>query len=175
MDEELLTQIIDDMPSLTTRQLYHEYNNLAAIPFKNYNQFISIIPEYPTLYDKIILTKDTRKKKIQIALQEAEAALIENASQGDIRSIEFLLKSQMDEYMDKRKLEISSTSKQVNIVQIVQDKLSQITNGVIINPDGVIDAQIEYHGDNNSNDSNNYSNDTNTIDITMEDSDVSDS
>ena len=94
MDEEILNKIITELPQLTTREMFGEYNDKAPIQIKSYNQFISMLTEYPDLYEKLMLSKDSRHRKLQIALQDAESALIENASQGDIRSIEFLLKTQ---------------------------------------------------------------------------------
>lgn len=152
MDEELLTNIINNFPSYTTNQMLKEYNEQSSMPAITYAKFLALLPHYTDAYNHFMNTKEERNKKIQLALQDAEDALIANAALGDIRSIEFLLKSQNEEYMDKRKLEINSTSQQVNIVQVVQDKLSQITNGVVINPDGVIAAPDKNNDQNNDDD-----------------------
>lgn len=146
MDEKILIDIIESLPQLTTRELHKEYNDVAPIPFKSYNNFISQLTKHKDVYDKLMLSKDTRNRKIQLALQEAESALIANASLGDIKSIEFLLKTQKEEYRDRMKLDINTKHEhQVNIINVVSDKLQQLTNNVTVLPNGDIqDAPSEY-------------------------------
>lgn len=151
MDKEILIDIIKELPQLTTREMFKEYNEIAPIQIKSYNQFLAMLTEHQDIYDEIILSKENRQKKLQLALQEAESALIENASSGDIRSIEFLLKTQKEEYRDRLKIDMNHNNT-INIVQVVQDKLQSITGGSTIQPDAqaditkttdIIDAQIE--------------------------------
>lgn len=136
METDIINSILKDMPQLTTRELHKEYNNLALNPIKSYNQFISAIADDPTVYEKVILTKDQRANKIRLALQEAENALIDNASKGDVKSIEFLLKTQDKEYRDKRQLDIS-------ISTVYQEQLQQLDVAITSNKMPILEAEID--------------------------------
>lgn len=137
MDEEIITQIINDFPQLTTQQLMSEYNQHPDVPFKikSYNQFISLITEYPNIHDKIMMSKENRRKKLQLAMQDAEDALLLNASLGDIRSIEFLLKTQKEEYREKKQLDIS-------ISHSYQEQLQQLDIAITSNKLPQLEAEI---------------------------------
>lgn len=137
MNEEILLQIIDDFPSLTTAQMLKEYNEHpdVIVHIRGYNQFISLLPKYPDVYEKIMLTKERRSAKLKLAMQDAEDALLLNASQGDIRSIEFLLKTQKEEYRDKRQLDIS-------ISHTYQEQLNQLDIAITSNQLPSLEADI---------------------------------
>ena len=121
MDEKILLSIIDTFPlskNISTSAILAQYNNhdQVLIPV-TYRQFTNYIADNDELYDKFIQRRDTRTKVIELALQEAEDALIENARGGDIRSIEFLLKTQKEEYKEKKKLDVSISAEYLHQIQ----------------------------------------------------------
>lgn len=109
MDINILTKVIKETPStvkLTMHNIVHMYNDKAPIPIRH-RDLMSYLSNNPEIKDKFLQTKEERHNKIQLAMQEAEDALIENATRGDIRSIEFLLKSLHREYKEKQELKVT--------------------------------------------------------------------
>lgn len=135
MDTDILNKIITDFPMLTTAQILKEYNDQSPMPPLSYTKFLSMITQYPDVYDRLMDTKEQRASKIKLALQDAEDALLLNASQGDIRSIEFLLKTQKEEYRDKRQLDI-------NISATYMEQLNKLDVAITSNQLPMLEADI---------------------------------
>lgn len=135
MDEEIITKIIDDFPMFTTAQILKEYNDQSPMPPISYTKFLSLITKYPDVHAKLMDTKEQRANKIKLALQDAEDALLQNAATGDIRSIEFLLKTQKEEYREKRQLDI-------NISATYMEQLNRLDVAITSNQLPMLEADI---------------------------------
>jgi hypothetical protein len=74
---------------------------------------------------------------LQMALQDAEDALIENAANGDVKSVEFLLKTMNSEYREKKQLDIQISHK-------YQEQLQQLDIAITSNQfGGFLEADID--------------------------------
>lgn len=135
MDTELLNKIITDFPMHTTQQMLREYNDRSNMPPISYTKFLSLITQYPEVYATLIDTKEQRISKIKLALQDAEDALLINAASGDIRSIEFLLKTQKEEYREKKQFDI-------NISATYREQLQQLDVAITSNQLPMLEADI---------------------------------
>jgi len=139
LDVELLKSIIKVNVGLLPKDLYAIYNEEADIRIRSYSSFINCIADSKEVHKLLVQSKENRARKIEIALQDAEDSLYENASQGDIRSIEFLLKTQKEEYREKRQVNVS-------ISHTYQEQLKQLSasieDGSLQNGTSTIDVEI---------------------------------
>ena len=135
MDTDIINEIIRDFPTYSTQQMLKEYNDRSAMPPIGYTKFLSLLTQYPDVYNRLMDSKEQRINKIKLALQDAEDALLLNAAQGDIRSIEFLLKTQKEEYRDKKQLDI-------NISATYREQLSQLDVAITSNNLPMLEADI---------------------------------
>lgn len=137
METEIIKEIISMYPQVTTRELQKMYNDQALAPIKSYHQFLAAIADDPVIYKEIIMAKDARQRKMQIALQDAENALIENAATGDVKSIEFLLKTMSADYREKKQLDIQ-------ISHAYQEQLHQLDIAITSNSlPKILEAEID--------------------------------
>lgn len=135
MDTDIINDIIRDFPAYSTQQMLKEYNERSSMPPIGYTKFLSLLTQYPDVYTKLMESKEQRINKIKLALQDAEDALLLNAAQGDIRSIEFLLKTQKEEYRDKKQLDI-------NISATYREQLNQLDVAITSNNLPMLEADI---------------------------------
>jgi hypothetical protein len=137
MEEDVINKILAEMPQLTTKEIRAHYNELALAPINSHSQFLAALADNPSIYDKVIIAKEKRQRKLQMALQDAEDALIENAANGDVKSVEFLLKTMNSEYREKKQLDIQISHK-------YQEQLQQLDIAITSNQfGGFLEADID--------------------------------
>lgn len=127
MEEKLLLDIVQGFPvsiAMTVQNVLKRYNEKALQPI-SYKLFVDYLAQNEQLHFKFIEKQEVRERRIELALQEAEDRLIQNAVElGDVKSIEFLLKARNDSYREKRQVthDISVT---------YREKLGQLSSAIL--------------------------------------------
>lgn len=110
MDIDILRNAINSTGiRMSTSQLLKSYNEVAPIQI-TYKDLISALASNEQLYAQFITTNEERQKRLQLALNDAEDQLYQQAQQGDMRAIEFLLKTRNHNYQEQKQIKINISS-----------------------------------------------------------------
>lgn len=110
MDIDILKTTISNSPvRLSTTSLLSRYNEVAPIKI-SYKDLISALASNEQLYEIFTTTNDERQRRLTLALNDAEDQLYQQAQQGDMRAIEFLLKTRNHNYQEQKQIKINISS-----------------------------------------------------------------